>query len=154
MHYFDKIDTAILDALQENGRLSNVELSERVGLSESACLRRVKNLDSLGVITHYAAHLDTAAVGLSGTVFVRASLESQREEQLEAFEEAVKYVPEVMECYLMSGEVDYIIRVVVKDAPDYERIHHTLTRLPGVARIHSSFALRTILKRSKLPLVS
>ena len=106
----------------------------------------------MGIITHFAAHLDAAAIGLPGTVFVRASLESQREEQLLQFEEAVTHVPEVMECYLMSGDVDYIIRVVVRDAPDYERIHHTLTRLPGVARVHSSFALRTILKRSQLPL--
>ncbi|WP_262695417.1 Lrp/AsnC family transcriptional regulator [Kordiimonas aquimaris] len=154
MQFFDKIDTAILNALQENGRLTNVELAEHVGLSESACLRRVKNLDEMGIITHFAAHLDAAAIGLPGTVFVRASLESQREEQLTQFEEAVTHVPEVMECYLMSGDVDYIIRVVVRDAPDYERIHHILTRLPGVARVHSSFALRTILKRSKLPLSS
>lgn len=152
MHVFDRIDTAILNSLQENARQSNVELAEHVGLSESACLRRVKNLDDLGIITHYAAHLDAAAIGLPGTVFVRVSLESQREEQLLKFEEAVANVPEVMECYLMSGDVDYIIRVVVRDAPDYERVHHTLTRLSGVARVHSSFALRTILKRSKLPL--
>ena len=148
----DKIDHAILNALQLNGRLSNVELAEKVGLSESACLRRVKNLDEKGVITHYAAHLSAAAVGLPGSVFVRVSLEDQQEEKLRRFEESVRSVPEVMECYLMSGDVDYLIRVVVKDAPDYERIHNMLTRLPGVARIHSSFALRTVLKRTRLPL--
>lgn len=152
MRLFDKIDSAILDELQRNGRLSNVELADLVGLSESACLRRVKNLETRGVITHYAAHLDEKAVGLPGTVFVRVSLVSQREEQLLTFEEAVSHVPEVMECYLMSGDVDYIVRVVVCDAPDYERVHHTLTNLPGVDRVHSSFALRTILRRSRLPL--
>lgn len=149
---FDMIDSTILDELQRNGRLSNVELAERAGLSESACLRRVKALDDKGVITHYAAHLDARAVGLPGTVFVRVSLTSQREEQLLTFEDAVTHVPEVMECYLMSGDVDYIIRVVVKDAPDYERVHHILTSLPGVDRVHSSFALRTILRRTRLPL--
>lgn len=152
MHDFDKIDISILNALQSDGNLSNVELADQVGLSESACLRRVKNLETKGVITHYAAHLDEKKLGLPGTVFVRVSLESQRENQLLAFEEAVRHVPEVMECYLMSGEVDYIVRVVVKDAPDYERVHHTLTNLPGVDRVHSSFALRTILRRTKLPL--
>ncbi|WP_417456863.1 Lrp/AsnC family transcriptional regulator [Kordiimonas sp.] len=148
----DKIDRAILDALQKDGRLSNVELAKHVGLSESACLRRVKNLDEKGVITHYAAHLNAASVGLPGSVFVRVSLVDQQEEKLRKFEESVRSVPEVMECYLMSGDVDYMIRVVVKGAPDYERIHNTLTRLPGVARIHSSFALRTVLKRTRLPL--
>ncbi|MCK0069756.1 MULTISPECIES: Lrp/AsnC family transcriptional regulator [Kordiimonas] len=148
----DKIDHAILDTLQKQGKLSNVELAEIVGLSESACLRRVKNLHEKGVVTHYAAHLDAKAIGLPGTVFVRVSLEKQQEERLNAFEEAVKDVPEVMECYLMGGDVDYMIRVVVKDAPDYERVHNILTRLPGVARVHSSFALRTVLKRTRLPL--
>lgn len=148
---FDKIDTSILNELQRNGRLSNVELAELAGLSESACLRRVKNLEAKGIITHYAAHLDAPSVGLPGTVFVRVSLTSQRENQLLEFEDAVRHVPEVMECYLMSGDVDYIVRVVVSDAPDYERIHHTLTNLPGVDRVHSSFALRTILRRTRLP---
>ena len=148
----DKIDRAILGALQQDGRQSNVELAKKVGLSESACLRRVKNLDEKGVITHYAANVNAAAVGLPGSVFVRVSLVDQQEEKLRKFEESVRSVPEVMECYLMSGDVDYMIRVVVKGAPDYERIHNTLTRLPGVARIHSSFALRTVLKRTGLPL--
>jgi len=150
----DKIDHAILESLQKNGKLSNVELSEKVGLSESACLRRVKTLHEKGAITHYAAHLDAAVVGLPGTVFVRVSLEKQQEEKLKLFEAAVKIVPEVMECYLMGGDVDYMIRVAVKDAPDYERVHNILTRLPGVDRVHSSFALRSVLKRTRLPLSS
>lgn len=148
----DKIDHAILEQLQRDGKLSNVELADRVGLSESACLRRVKNLHEKGAILHYAAHLDAAAVGLPGTVFVRVSLEKQQEEKLGAFEKAVADVPEVMECYLMGGDVDYMIRVVVSDAPDYERVHNILTRLPGVDRVHSSFALRTVLKRTRLPI--
>ncbi len=152
MTTFDQFDASILNELQRNGSLSNVELADTIGLSESACLRRVKNLEAKGIITHYAAHLDEKLVGLPGTVFVRVSLLSQREDQLLRFEDAVSHVPEVMECYLMSGDVDYIVRVVVKDAPDYERIHHTLTNLPGVDRVHSSFALRTILRRTRLPI--
>jgi len=148
----DKIDHAIIESLQMDGKLSNVELANMVGLSESACLRRVKNLHDKKVITHYAAHLDAAAVGLPGTVFVRVSLEHQREEKLILFEQSVADVPEVMECYLMSGDVDYMIRVVVKDTEDYERIHNILTRLPGVDRVHSSFALRSVLKRTRLPI--
>jgi Lrp/AsnC family transcriptional regulator, leucine-responsive regulatory protein len=150
----DRIDRAILDVLQDEGRLSNVELSQRVGLSESACLRRVKSLEDNQVLTHYAAHLNAGAVGLSGTVFVEVSLGDQREESLHRFEQAVKDVAEVMECYLMSGDVDYLMRVVVKDAGDFERIHNILTRLPGVARVHSSFALRPVLKRTRLPLAA
>ncbi|PCI61902.1 MAG: AsnC family transcriptional regulator [Kordiimonadales bacterium] len=148
----NRIDLAILEELQKDGKLSNVDLATRIGLSESACLRRVKNLQDKGAITHYAAHLNAAAVGLPGTVFVRVSLEKQQEEKLNTFEEAVKHVPEVMECYLMGGDVDYMIRVVVSDAPDYERVHNILTRLPGVDRVHSSFALRTVLKRTRLPI--
>lgn len=154
MNSFDKIDTAILNCLQEDGRLSNVELANLVGLSESACLRRVKNLHDNGVISHYAAHLNAAEIGLPGTVFVRVSLEHQQEEKLHRFESAVKEVQEVMECYLMSGDVDYMIRVVVKDTADYERVHNILTRLPGVDRVHSSFSLRTVLRRTKLPLTA
>ncbi len=147
----DKIDCAILEALQKDGRLSNVELADLVGLSESACLRRVKNLHDKKIITHYAAHLDATTIGLPGTVFVRVSLEHQQEMKLGTFEDAIRAVSEVMECYMMSGDIDYMIRVVVKDIADYERIHNILTRLPGVDRVHSSFALRTVLKRTRLP---
>ncbi len=148
----DKLDHAILNALQLNGRQSNSDLAKHVGLSESACLRRVRQLEDSGIIDHYSARLNPAALDLPGTVFVRVSLDRQQDDQLDQFEAAVKSVPEVMDCYLMSGDVDYLIRVVVRDAPDYERLHHIITRLPGVARVHSSFALRTVLKRSNLPL--
>jgi len=150
----DKIDRLILNALQQDGRLSNVQLAGKVGLSESACLRRVKLLEQSGIIDGYTMMVNQARAGFPGNVFVRVSLERQTEENLNRFAERVQSVPEVMECYLMSGDVDFMIRVVVEDAADYERIHHRLTRLPGVARVHTSFALRTILKRTSLPLAS
>lgn len=148
----DKFDRAILDQLQRSGRISNVDLADLVGLSESACLRRVKSLQESGIIKHYSANVDGAKVGLPESVFVRVSLNHQQKEQLARFEEAVQAVPEVMECYLMSGDVDFMMRVVAQNTTDYERIHNTLTRLPGVSRLHTSFALRKVLKRSHLPL--
>ena len=151
----DRIDRAILHELQLDGRISNVRLAERANLSESACLRRVKLLEEAGIIGGYAMLINQAAVGLSGNVFVEIALTRQRREDQDAFEAGVAEVPEVMECYLMSGEYDYLLRVVVADATDYERIHHEqLTSLPGVARIRSSFALRTVTKGTELPLPS
>jgi DNA-binding Lrp family transcriptional regulator len=148
----DKIDCAILNALQQDGRLSNVTLAERVGLSESACLRRVRLLEKEGVIERYAMLASQAAAGRPGNVFIQITLEQQKREHLRAFEAAVAGVPEVMECYLMSGEADYLLRVIVADAADYERLHsELLTRLPGVARVHSGFALRTVIKKTELP---
>ncbi|MCH8862365.1 MAG: Lrp/AsnC family transcriptional regulator [Proteobacteria bacterium] len=149
----DDIDRAILTHLQKDGRLSNVELAGLVSLSESACLRRVRNLEDGGIIDGCVVLLNAAACGRPGTVFVQVALDRQQQEDLQAFEEAVKEVPEVMECYLMSGEQDFMLRVIVKDATDYERIHtQHLTRLPGVARVHSGFALRTVLKKTEIPL--
>jgi len=148
----DKTDRAILHELQLDGKLSNVNLSERVNLSESACLRRVKNLEDSGVIERYAMIVNQDAIGISGNVFVEISLSRQQQEDLDAFEKSIKEVPEMMECYLMTGEFDYLLRVVVADASDYERIHHnSLTNLPGVARVRSSFTLRTITKRTEIP---
>ena len=149
----DRTDRAILHELQADGRISNVRLAERVNLSESACLRRVKLLEEAGVIGGYAMLINQAAVGLPGNVFVEIALNRQRREDQDAFEAALALVPEVMECYLMSGEYDYLLRVVVADAADYERIHHEqLTSLPGVARVRSSFALRAVTKRTELPI--
>lgn len=149
----DKTDRAILHALQLDGRLSNVNLAAKVNLSESACLRRVKLLEQAGVVERYAMLVNQAAVGLPGNVFVEISLAQQQHDYMDAFERQVVQVPEVMECYLMSGEHDYLLRVVVADAADYERIHHQhLTRLPGVAKVRSSFALRTVTKVSELPI--
>ena len=149
----DRIDRAILRELQNDARLPNTALAERVGLSDSACLRRVRRLEQSGVIRGYVALVDETLVGYPDSVFVQITLVSQQRKDLEAFEDAVARVPEVMECYLMSGASDYILRVVVADARDYERIHsQQLTRLPGVDRVHSSFALRTVIKNTEIPI--
>jgi DNA-binding Lrp family transcriptional regulator len=149
----DAIDRAILHELQMDGRLSNTKLAQRVHLSESACLRRVKMLEGAGIIERYAMIVNQEAVGIPGNVFVEISLSRQQQQDLDIFEESVKRVPEVMECYLMSGDFDYLLRVVVANAADYERIHHeSLTSLPGVARVRSSFTLRTVTKRTEIPL--
>ena len=149
----DRIDRTLLAELQRDGRVSNRDLSERVHLSESACLRRVRALDEAGVIERYAAIVSQAKAGLPGNVFVSITLNRQEQADLAAFEDAVRRVPEVMECYLMTGQQDYLLRVVVSDPSDFERVHSQhLTRLPGVARVQSSFALRTVRKSSELPI--
>ena len=149
----DRYDKLILEALQEDGRISNVQLAQRVSLSESACLRRVRALEESGLIDRYVALVSQNAAGLSGNVFVQIGLQREVESDLAAFEQAVRDIPEVMECYLMSGEFDYLVRVVVSDMADFERIHKTeLTRLPGVARVNSSFAIRTVRRKTELPL--
>jgi Lrp/AsnC family leucine-responsive transcriptional regulator len=149
----DSTDHAILEALQERARISNVELADRVHLSESACLRRVRALEEAGVIAGYSAMVDPVRVGLPSAVFVQLTLQRQDQTDLDAFEEAVQNIPEVMECYLMTGEFDYLLRIVVSDASDYERVHRQhLTRLPGVARVQSSFTLRTVRKANVLPI--
>jgi Lrp/AsnC family leucine-responsive transcriptional regulator len=149
----DRVDKSILTELQRDGRLSNRELAERANLSESACLRRVRGLEEAGVIDRYAALVNQAKVGLPGNVFVSITLNRQEQADLAAFEDAVRRVPEVMECYLMTGQQDYLLRVAVSDTADFERLHSQhLTRLPGVARVQSSFALRTVRKTSELPI--
>jgi Lrp/AsnC family leucine-responsive transcriptional regulator len=149
----DSHDRAILDVLQHEGRISNVQLASRVHLSESACLRRVRALEKKGLIERYAAVVNQQKAGFPGSVFVSITLQRQDQADLQAFEEAVQDVPEVIECYLMTGEFDYLLRVVVSDAADFERVHSQhLTRLPGVARVQSSFALRTVCKSSALPI--
>jgi DNA-binding Lrp family transcriptional regulator len=149
----DRIDRSILHELQLNARLSNTALAERINLSESACLRRVRNLEGSGLIRGYVGLVDQSMAGYPDNVFVRITLSSQQRDDLAAFEAAVRELPEVMECYLMSGDSDYILRVVVEDARDYERIHSNyLTRLPGVDRVQSSFALRTVIKKTEVPI--
>lgn len=153
MFEIDATDRAILHELQVDGRISNVHLAARVHLSESACLRRVRLLEASGVIERFAMIVDQAAVGVPGNVFAEITLVSQKQQDLDAFEEAVHEVPEIMECYLVTGEYDYLLRVVVRDTVDYERVHHQhLTTLPGVARVKSSFTLRTVAKKTELPL--
>jgi len=148
----DRIDRAILHELQLDGRLTNAALAARVNLSESACLRRVRHLEQIGLIRGYVGLVDQSSAGYPDNVFVRITLTSQQRDDLIAFEAAVRQVPEVMECYLMSGDADYLLRVIVADARDYERVHsHYLTGLPGVDRVHSSFALRTVIKKTEIP---
>ena len=149
----DRYDKQILELLQQDGRISNKQLAERVNLSESACLRRVRALEDSGTIQRYVAMLSQDRVGVSGDVLVHIGLHREEQSELAAFEDAVRQIPEVMECYLMTGEFDYLLRVVVADMADFERIHKDeLTRLPGVARVNSSVAIRKVLKRTALPL--
>jgi len=149
----DRYDHQILDALQKDGRISNVQLAQAVNLSESACLRRVRALEDEGFIDRYAALLNQTKAGLSGNVFVHIGLHREEQSELAAFEEAIRGIPEVMECYLMTGEFDYLLRVVVANMADFERLHNeALTRLPGVARVNSSVAIRTVQKTTQLPL--
>lgn len=149
----DRYDRAILRALQNDGRISNVQLAATVNLSESATLRRVRALEEAGLIDRYAALLNQRKAGLPGDVFVHIGLQREENRELKAFEAAVSKIPEVMECYLMTGEFDYLLRVVVSDMADYERLHRdALTRLPGVARVNSSVSIRTVLKKTELPL--
>ena len=149
----DHFDKKLLSILQTNGRISNVELSEAVNLSESACLRRVKSLEERGFIDKYVALLYQKRVGLTDTVFVHIVLKREEKSELLAFEEAVKEIPEILECYLMTGEFDYLLHLVVANMADFERLHNeSLTQLPGVSRVNSSFAIRTVQKTTALPI--
>jgi len=149
----DRFDRLILETLQRDGRISNKQLAQQVHLSESACLRRVRALEEDGMIERYVAMVSQSKAGIPGDVLVHIGLHREEQSELAAFEEAVRNIPEVMECYLMTGEFDYLLRVVVADMADFERIHKDeLTRLPGVARVNSSVAIRTVLKRTALPL--
>ncbi len=148
----DAIDRGMLRILQEEARISNVELAKQVGLSASPCLRRVRDLEEAGIIRRYAALLDPAAVGVPVSVFVQISLEKQLDTELEAFEEAITSRPEVLECYLMTGDADYLLRVVVPDVEAFERfLREHVTHIPGVAAIKSIFALKQVKYRTALP---
>lgn len=148
----DAVDRKMLRILQADGRMTNADLARHVNLSESACLRRLRALEEAKVIGRYAAVINERAVGLPISVFVTVTLDSQSEGALTAFEAAVAAVPEVMECYLMTGGSDYLLRLVVRDVDDLERIHsRELTRLPGVNRVSSSVAMRAVVKRAALP---
>lgn len=148
----DQIDRKIIKALQDNARLSSQELSDQVGISSSPCWRRVKALEEAGVITKYVTLVDPEALGLSISIFTNVSLDKQVETALETFQKAVRKRPEVMECYLMTGDFDYLLRVVVGSLHDYERflLDH-LTKIPGVASIKSSFALKQVKYTTALP---
>lgn len=148
----DETDRRILRVLQRKGRISNADLSEAVHLSPSACHRRVQRLEAEGYVRDYVALLDARRLGLPSTVFVEITLTAQADEVLDAFEKAVARVPAVLECHLMAGTADYILKVVAEDTEDFARIHRQyLSRLPGVAQMQSSFALRTVFRTTALP---
>jgi Lrp/AsnC family leucine-responsive transcriptional regulator len=148
----DATDRRILIALQKAGRMSNADLAEQVNLSASACHRRVQRLEAEGLIRNYVALLDARKIGLPTTVFVEITLQGQTDDVLDAFEKAVARIPNVLECHLMAGTADYILKVVAEDTDDFARIHRQhLARLPGVAQMQSSFALRTVFKTTALP---
>ncbi len=152
MAELDETDRRILAVLQKQGRISNAELSERVNLSPSACHRRVQQLEARGYIRDYVALLDPRMIGRPTTVFVEITLSGQADEVLEAFEREVAKIPDVLECHLMAGAADYLLKVVAFDTEHFARIHRRyLARLPGVAQMHSSFALRTVFKTTALP---
>ncbi len=147
MQTLDDTDRAILRLLRADGRMSNADLAEAVSLSPSACLRRVRLLEHRGIIRGYTALIEEAAPRDLVVVIVQITLDRQTDEHLRRFEEAVRRCPEVRECYLMTGIADYLLRVEARDAADYERIHkEALSRMPGVARIQSSFAIRTVIR--------
>jgi DNA-binding Lrp family transcriptional regulator len=148
----DRIDRAILRELTQNGRISHADLSARVGLSPTACARRQRALEEAGIIAGYQAVLELDRLGLSATVIVRITLDSQAEDALDAFEKALVASPSVLRCFLMSGSDDYIVAVNARSIADFERIHRTeLACLPHVARVQSSFALRTVVNRAVPP---
>jgi len=149
----DSVDLRILRELQIRGRISNQDLAEAVALSPSACHRRVQRLEASGVIRGFAALLDPHAVGRRVVVFVEITLSAQAEDILDAFERAIARIPDVLECHLMAGAADYLVKVAAEDSEDFARMHRQhLARLPGVAQMRSSFALRTVVATTALPI--
>ncbi|KIZ34120.1 AsnC family transcriptional regulator [Rhodopseudomonas palustris] len=148
----DSFDRKILRELVQDARISQMLLAERVNLSPTACTRRLHQLEKKGVIQGYAAEIDATKLGLMMTVHVQITLDRQNEDALTAFEREIAKCPDVVSCYLMSGNEDYLVHVQARDMEDYERIHKQhLSRLPGVARLHSGFAMRSIVRRSISP---
>lgn len=146
----DKTDYAIIAALQDNGRLTNLELAERVNLSPSPCLRRVKKLEAAGVISGYHAEVDERAYGLPLTIFVRVTLERHNKDVIARFENAIREMEEVMECHLLTGSADYLLKLLVKDLTDYERfMREEMHEIPGIASIDTSFALVAVKKKRR-----
>ena len=147
----DATDRRILSVLQKEGRITNADLSERVNLSPSACHRRVQQLEEAGFIEKYVALLNTRKMGKPTTVSVEITLQSQAEDLLDAFEREVARVPDILECHLMAGTADYLIKIMAEDTEDFARIHRQhLSRLPGVRQMQSSFALRTVVQTTAL----
>jgi DNA-binding Lrp family transcriptional regulator len=147
MHRLDDVDVKLLKQLTRNGRMSHVDLASEVLLSPSAIARRQKALEDAGVITGYSASVSPKALGLHATVLVQVALSKQSDEALTEFESAVASCANVVQCFLVSGEYDYMLVLLVRDLEDFERVHKHLSRLPAVLRTHSSFAIREVLKR-------
>ena len=147
----DATDRRILGVLQKECRVTNAELSDRVNLSPSACHRRVQRLEDEGFIAAYVALLDARKMGRATTVFVEITLQGQADDVLDAFEREVARVPDILECHLMAGTADYLIKIMAEDTEDFARIHRQfLSSLPGVRQMQSSFALRTVVKKTAL----
>lgn len=152
----DRYDRRILEILQEDGRISNQDLAERIGLSPSSCLRRVRALEEAGIIAGYRAALDARALGLTLMALIHISMDRHTPERFENFETRVRAIPEVMECLLITGQdADYQIKAVVRDMDAYqELLLNRITRIEGVTGVHSSFVLRRVIERPALPLAS
>ncbi len=149
----DSVDIKILKVLQTDGRITNADLADRVGLSPAACHKRLKRLEATSVIKAYTVMLNRFAVGCPQSVFIQVQLERLGHEGIEAFEKAVINVPEIVECHLMSGTFDYFLHVVVRDTAEFEALHrHVLTSLPGITRMTSSFGLRNVKQRGAVPI--
>lgn len=147
----DATDCRILRVLQRQGRITNAELADLVHLSPSACHRRVQRLESAGIIADYVALLDLKQIGRATVVFVEITLSGQSDEILDAFEREVARVPDILECHLMAGSADYLLKIIAADTEDFARIHRRyLSRLPGVVQMQSSFALRTVVKTTAI----
>ncbi len=145
----DTFDIRLLQHLLSDARISHLDLASRVGLSPTACARRIRQLEESGILRGYRADVDSVALGFGTTVIVTITLEKQSEDVLAAFEKAVARCPDVISCHLMSGNEDYLLQVGARGIEDFERIHKQyLSRLPGVARIHSSFAMREVVRRT------
>ena len=150
----DRIDRHILSLMQHDGRISNLELAERVGLSPTPCSRRVKRLEESGVIDRHVTLLNQKALNLNLTAILSVSMDRHTPERFESFESAVSQFPEVLECYIVTGQsADYLLKVVISDMSDYEEfLLGRLTRIPGVTGVHSSFVLRKVIDKTDLPL--
>ncbi|KAF0676456.1 Lrp/AsnC family transcriptional regulator [Profundibacterium mesophilum] len=149
----DETDRRLIAAIQKAGRATNAELGAMAGVSPSSCHRRIARLEAIGVIQGYAGVIDRRAVGLAATVFVEITLSTQADDVLDAFEREVARIPEVLECHLMAGTADFLLKVVAADTDDFARIHRAnLARLPGVAQMQSSFALRSVRESLAVPL--
>ena len=152
---FDRVDRRMLQELQRDGSLTNEEVSTRVHLSASICSRRRHRLEDAGVILGYVAVVDPAKVGYQASMFLEVKLRSDNYEDVKVFEDAVQKIDEVMDCWSLAGHLDYLIRVVVRDSQHFQRLHdEQMLHLPGVERIDTSLALRTVVRRTALPIAT